>query len=162
MREQSRGFTLVEVIVAAAILIILFFVTTQSLFRGSRVTSLSEVTNQLVRDLRETQIRAMQGQTSSGGGLLDRSIRFDSNQYIVFPGSVYDPDNPDNYAVILPETIQVSDVSFADDAIIFARGSGDVRNYVSGADTLVITDSGLGASATVRVNNRGVVFVTKQ
>ena len=148
-----RGFTLVEVLVVGIILASLFLLATQSLFGGYRSATLAETANQLVRDLRETQIRVMQG------SLLDRSIRFEADRYIIYPGVVYDSGNSENQLIVLPPTMQFTSIGIPDSALTFARASGDIRAFVPGADSVVLTETSLGTAVTFQVNRRGVVFV---
>src|SRR3989344_947940 len=159
---KMNGFTLVEVLVVGFFVMVLYTLTTQSLFRGQRSTSLTEVSGQLVRDVRESQIRAMQGKTSSGGGLVDHSIRFEADRYILYPGLVYESGNPENQIVTLPPTMQFASINIPDQTATFGRGSGDVRNHVSGSDTITISDGAIGKTENIRINRRGGVFVSHE
>ena len=156
-----RGFTLIEVMVAGILVATLFLLATPSLFRGHRGATLTETANQLVRDLRETQIRVMQGETPSGGALLDRSIRFEEDRYIVYPGVVFDSGNPENQTVVLPPTMRFTSIGVPGNTLTFARSSGDIRSFVPGADSVGLTETALGTAVTFRVNSRGVVFVSR-
>lgn len=157
--RSSMGFTLIEVMITGAIIILMFFITTQSLFRGHRVVSLSETTNQLVRDLRETQLKSMQGIFGTGGISADRSVRFEEDRYILYSGLVYDSDDPQNQVVNLPASTRISFIVLPNNTITFARGSGDVRSFSFGQDSVTLTDVSIGLSKTVHVNKRGVVFI---
>lgn len=157
MKSTSRhGFTLVEVLVAGIMVAILFLLATQSLFGGQRSASLAETASQLVRDLRETQIRVMQG------SLLDRSVRFEQDRYVIYPGVVYDSGNPENQAVVLPPSMQFTTIGVPDNTLTFARASGDIRSFTPGADSVVLTETALGTAVTFQVNSRGVVFVSHE
>lgn len=155
-RTLQHGFTLVEILVAGIMVATLFLVATQSLFGGQRSASLSETAGQLIRDLRETQIRVMQGTT------LDRSIRFETDRYIIYPGVVYDSGNPENQVVMLPSSMQFTSIGAPDSTLTFARGSGDIRSFVPGSDSVVLTESALGSTVTFQVNSRGIVFVSHE
>lgn len=160
--RHIRGFTLVEVIVVGMIISTMFVLATQSLFSGSRSASLDQQSAGLIRDVREQQIRAMQGSVVTPGSVVDYSIRFEQDRYILYPGVVYDNGNIQNQVVMLDPTMQFSVIGVPDQTITFARGSGEVRGFSSGSDTVVLTDTGLGSAVDLRINAAGVVFVNRQ
>ena len=159
--KRQRGFTLVEIVIVMGMMSILYMLSTQSLFRGIRSATLSEVTNQLHRDMRELQFRAMQGKASQSGATVDYSIRFESDRYIFYPGSVYVSENTENRVVPLDSSMQFTDISIPNQTIIFARLSGDIRNFTSGFDSVTLSDTSLQESIRIRVNERGVVFISR-
>ncbi|MEK7533297.1 MAG: type II secretion system protein [Patescibacteria group bacterium] len=160
--KQKRGFTLVELVVVVMIISTMFVLTTQSLFSGSRSASLDQLSTGLIRDVREQQIRAMQGSVVTLGSVVDYSIRFEQDRYILYPGMVYDSGNVQNQVVLLGPTMQFSVIGVPDQTITFARGSGEVRGFSSGSDTVVLTDTGLGDAVDIRINAAGVVFINRQ
>lgn len=159
---KSKGFTLVEVLVVGFFVAVLYTIATASLFRGQRSTNVSEVSRQLVQDLREAQIQAMTGKTSSSGALLDRSVRFETDRYILYPGLVYDSGNSENRVVTIPTTMQFTAISVSGNTVTFARGGGDVRDFVAGQDSVTLSDTAIGKSDRFLVNRRGVVNVTHE
>lgn len=160
--KQSAGFTLAEIVVVGFLLITMLLLSTQTLFRGQRTATLTEVSNQLVRDLRESQIQAMQGITAEGGSPLDRSVRFETDRYIVFSGIVYDSGNMQNRVVLLDSPMRFSAISVPGNTVTFLRGSGEVQSYSSGSDTVTLEDTTLNNSVTVELNQYGVVSTVKQ
>lgn len=162
MKGAHLGFTLVELLVVGFFVTTLYLITTQSLFRGHRTTTLTEATSQLVRDLRETQMRAIEGKTTIAGGVVDHSIRFEVDRYIRYPGTVYDSGNPENQVVMLPSTMQLVSISVVDGVVTFARSSGDVRNWTNGSDSVTLSDTGIGKNDVISINKHGVVFVSHE
>lgn len=160
--HRRIGFTLVEVLIVGALMSLFLGITTQSLFQGARTTSLTERTNQVVRDLREMQVRAMNGETSQSGASLDWSVRFDTDRYTLYPGTIYDRTNAENQVVLLEPTMQFTSITFPGNTVTFARGSGDVRSYAQGADTVLLSDTDAHITTLLKVNRSGVVFVTRQ
>lgn len=158
---KRLGFTLVEVVIVMGIMSVMYMLSTQSLFRGIRSATLNEITNQLDRDLRELQIRAMQGQTAQGA-IVDYSIRFESDRYILYPGSVYVDGNAQNQIIMLDPSMQFTSIGVPNQTITFGRGSGDIRNFVSGSDFVLLTDTSIQESSRVRLNEHGVVFVLRE
>lgn len=156
---KSGGFTLVEVLVVGFFITVLYMITVGSLFRGQRSTTLSEVSRQLIQDLRDAQFQAMVGKTASSGALLDQSVRFETDRYILYPGLVYDSGNSENRAVILPATMQFTDITITGNSMTFSRGSGDIRSFIAGQDTVILSDVAIGKSDRFQINRRGVVSV---
>lgn len=159
-KNRSGGFTLIEVVVVLGLVFILMYWVSASLFRGQRVTSISEEALALERILRVTQMSVMQGKTPAGGSLVDYSVRFENDRYIVFPGVVYDSGNSLNTVYMLPETMRFSGIGFPGQILTFARISGQVRDYSSGFDSVMLTDDSIAKSISVSVNSAGVVFIT--
>lgn len=160
-KKCIQGFTLVEVVIVGAIIGIMFMLTTQSLFRGNKSASLDQVSSSLLTDLRQQQIRAMQGMILTQGTIVDYSIRFESDRYILYPGAAYDSVNPQNQVVLLDSSMRFTSIGVPGSSITFALGSGDVRGYTSGADAVVLTETATGNAWTIRVNEAGVVFISK-
>ena len=155
----TRGFTLVEVVIAGALMSAMFLLSTQSLFHGKRSASLDQTASGVVMDLREQQIRAMQGTVPSPGSVVDYSARFESDRYILYPGSVYDSTNTQNKVMLLDPSMQFTGITFPGNTVTFARGSGVVRGYIPGSNTVVLTETGLGKASTLEINEAGVIFV---
>ncbi len=156
--RRSRGFTLVEVLVVVGLMLLLLGIATQTLFSGQQRTSFTESVNQLVRDLRQQQIKVMQGATEGDGVLSDYSVRFESDRYILFPGSVYVAGNPKNQVVLLEPTVRFSVIDVPGTVITFARGSGEVRSYDGNSNSVVMSQTDTGSAVTVQFNRYGVVF----
>jgi type II secretory pathway pseudopilin PulG len=156
------GFTLVEVVVVGAMMFTLFLLATQTLFRGQRSASLTEVASQFVRDARQSQVQAMHGVMPASGAVVDRSIRFEQSRYILFPGTAYLADSEENRTVELGPTMTFSSIGVPDNTVTFARGSGEIRNYSHDARSIVLTDTALGTSYVITFNQYGVVFLSRQ
>lgn len=160
--KHTEGFTLAEIVVVGFLVTTMFLLATQTLFRGQRSATLTEVSSQLVRDLREAQIQAMQGVAPADGSIVDRSIRFESDRYIVFPGLVYDSGNAENRVVPLDSSMRFSVIAVPGNTVTFIRGSGEVLSYTPDSDTVVLQDTSLNNSVTISVNKYGVVSTTRQ
>ena len=157
--HAKRGFTLVEVVVVVGLMLFTLGFITQTLFRGQRRTSFTEAADLLVRDMREQQISVMQGDTFNDHVLSDYSIRFESDRYILFPGSVYLNTNPNNRIVLLEPTTRFSSITFPGGILTFARGSGDVRSYTASTSSVTVTDNDTNSQKIISVNEHGVVSV---
>lgn len=153
---RQSGFTLLEVMLVMALLATLAGAAVINLIRpqASAVSSISlEV---LTADLRSQQLRAMSGESGSGGTLQPHGIKFENDRYILFRGSSFDQSDPDNFTVETETGLTLS-TTLPSSVIIFSNGSGEVQNYTEGADTITIHNSSTGESRTVAANRLGVM-----
>lgn len=155
----SKGATLIELIVVMAIVGVFARLVTFDLFRGQQRSSITIAKDGVVRDMRAEQLRAMSGDTATPNTYTDYSIQFTTNQYILFPGSVYSSNNPNNTVIQLDPILQFSSVLFPGSMVTFARISGDVRSYVVGADSVTLTNIQTGDHFTMQLNAHGVTSV---
>jgi len=157
-----KGFTLVEVIIVGAVMSTMFLLATQSLYSGVRSASLDQTSSGILQDMRVQQMRAMQGLVASGGATVDYSIRFEQDRYILYPGVVYDSNNAHNQVVLLDPTMKFTSITVPDQTIAFARGSGEVRGFVNGLNTVVLTDVDRNISIIIQINRIGVPVINKE
>lgn len=155
----SFGASLIELLVVMAIVGIFARLVTLDLFRSQQRSSLTVARDSIVRDIRSQQLRAMSGDMTTAGVYVDYSIRFETNKYILFPGSVYSSDNPDNTVVPLDAILQFSSILFPTSIITFARLSGDIRSYAPGQDSVTLTNVQTGEHYTIQMNIRGIPSV---
>lgn len=88
---------------------------------------------------------------------LDIGIHFETGKYMLFYGSIYDPEDPRNLTTTLPSNINISiDLPTAD--LVFSKLSGEVIGYDSNHNTITINHSD-GNYHTITVNKLGVVDV---
>lgn len=153
----SAGATIVELLLVIAIAGVLLRVVTLGAFRSQQRISLVEARDKLVRDLRRQQYRAMTGVTGSGGANFDYSVYFESNRYILFPGTVYSAGNTENVVQPLDSPFQLTSIQFSQSTVTFARVSGDMRNYDISHSSLVLTNTQTGDQVMISINPRGVV-----
>lgn len=162
MRIQNRnqeGTTLVELIVIMAIVGILARVVTFNVFRGQQRASLTVSRDLLVSDIRRQQHRAMVGMTSTPGVYLDYSVRFEAQQYILYPGVVYDSSNVANEVTMLEPVLQFDPINVPNGTITFSRVSGEVRGYDEDNRSITLTNIQTGSQYVISFNSLGVPFV---
>lgn len=155
----SRGATLIELIFVILIIGVFVRMVTLSLFRSDQRVSLTAATSGVIRDLRGQQMKAMTGTTRTAGSYVDYSIRFEQQRYILFPGTVYTSNNPENTVVPIDTIMQFSVIAFPGATVSFARLSGDVRSYASGSDYVLVHNTQTGEEHKIVLNARGVPIV---
>ena len=158
-KEKTDGASMIELLLVMAIIGIFVRLVTLDLFGSQQHTSLTAARDAFVRDIRLVQSMAMNGSTATPATLVDYSVRFEPTRYIYFPGSIYVNGDPHNTVVPLDSILQITNVTVSGSQITFARLSGDVRSYVSGKDSVTLTNTQTGQQYIIQLNARGVSFV---
>lgn len=157
-RVRSSGVSLIELIVVIAIIGTMARLVTLDLFRGQQRVSLTAARDAVIRDIRDQQLRAMSGDTTTPGVYVDYSIRFEPTRYVLFPGSVYVSDNPQNTTVLLDGILRFTSVVFPSATVTFARLSGDIRNFAAGNDSVTLTNTQTSEQFRIQLNIHGIPF----
>jgi len=155
--KGQKGFTILEVILAMSVLVILLGIATINLMGAANKTYQTTTAETLYTDLKSQQIKAMNGDTGGSGTTGAYGVYFHPTEYILFRGATYSASNPTNFAVKIPDDVNFTNILFPNSQIIFASGSGEFANFVSGHNSAIINNiEGLGQK-TVTLNRFGVV-----
>jgi prepilin-type N-terminal cleavage/methylation domain-containing protein len=152
-----KGFTLIELIVTISVLVTLLAFTAPSLLTSQRRTDLNETLNVLVSDIRQQQSRAMLRYTATVGSPADFGIHFNAGGYTLFKGLVYVASDSGNFSVSLSPQMTFDTITFPNDQIVFAAGTGESRNFTADTYELSLTDEQEGVSKIITVNRYGVI-----
>lgn len=153
---SSRGFSLVELLLVMGILGTLFGLTTVNLSNLLPRANLTALTEKMNIDLRDQQLKAMIGDTEGRTSGDYYGVYIQSNQYVLFHGMSYSESDESNVVIELDDEFELS-TSFADQVVIFDRGSGEVMNFAEGNSAITITNTANNESRTLTVNRLGVV-----
>lgn len=153
--KLSRGFTVIEIILTMSVFLILLGIVTLNLNTARTQATLETTFETLLADLRQQQLKAMVGDTEGRTTSDTYGIHFDTDSYTLFHGT-YTEAESSNFLLELPDSQQITS-SFANDAVIFARGSGEIVNYDADADTITIEDTATRQQRTIELNKYGVV-----
>mgnify|MGYP001612365742 CR=1 FL=1 len=154
---MNRGFTLVEVLVVAGVIAVLYGLVSLRLINVSQIASVKNPVNQLVTDVKNQQTRAMATDTQGSGVVSDYGIYFETSRYTVFRGSSYSAVDPYNLVVNLPSRVQFSSITFPASTLQFGKGSGELPGFIGSQNTVTIRNIDSGEQKTVTVNRYGVV-----
>ena len=150
---NMKGFTLIELLIVIGITTILLGLSTINLVKVQQKTTLTAVSDTLIADLKSQQIKAMKGASPDGSGGNAYWVYFtNSNEYILFSGSVYNPTDPKNFTVSLDEPITIS--LNPDNIVIFSQVSGEA---VNGPNAITLTNTAGGEEQTITINKFGVI-----
>lgn len=158
MRTHTKhsGFTLIELLLAMGIIAVLFSIASilmLNLIPKATLSSLSEV---LIAELKNQQLRAMAGDASVSGSIQDFGFHISGQQYTLFRGSVYDSQITDNFAVAIEDPITL-ETTFANQQIVFDSGSGEILNFIDGQDTVTLRNTQSGETIILELNRYGVI-----
>lgn len=158
-RKRTQGASLIEALLVMVLMAMLVGVAATNIFTGQQHASFSTTRDGVIRDLREQQYKAMAGEVQTPGVYTDYSVRFESNQYILFPGSVYAAGNPANIVVPLEPTVEFSTIGFSSGLVTFARLSGDIRNFIEGNNSVTLRDTQTNEQSIIIFNTHGIPFI---
>src|SRR6476469_5990066 len=105
--EQS-GFTLVEILVVTAIIVVLFGLGVVGLGQPQTNSDSLSAVDTLVNDLKAQQTAAMAGSSGSSAARQPAGILMQSTQYTLFTGSTYSAADSYNYVVSAPTGVSFS------------------------------------------------------
>ena len=142
-RLNSKGLTLVELTIAIALFTILssfllFDITNQKTFADFESTQ-----DLIFVTVKEAQNLAMATRTESYG------VHFETDRYVLFQGSTYNPADPSNLETTLDSNLTISSVTLPSGNIIFFPLIGEagspgsfVLKDAAGAKTFTINQFG--------------------
>lgn len=152
----AKGFTLIELLLVMGIFAILAALSGINFFSTFAATNLSAARDILITDLKTAQSSAMSGKGQNGAILEGWGVIVNNNtSYTIFPGTVYDSNNPENLTTTLASGITIV-TTFPSSNVSFARGSGEILGFVDGQNTFTL--SGGGASKSLSINRYGVLI----
>lgn len=154
---SRAGFTFVELLVVLGVVSTLIMVSSVRLLTTQQRASETGVLTQVLSDIAAQQHKAMVGATGTEATAAAYGVRWETNQYILFRGSVYSASDPLNVTIPLDGSMQVSAVTFPNSAIVFSQGSGEIMGYNTDQDRVTFTYMPTGESHTLEFNRYGVV-----
>jgi prepilin-type N-terminal cleavage/methylation domain-containing protein len=153
-----KGFTLIELIVSMAILLVLFALTSINLTRIPSASNHAASFLNLLSDVRYQQTLAMSGSTGNSEESQNFGIRFEPDGYILFTGAVYNPSDNSNFAISLDPPLTLTNITFPDGVVVFSGGSGEILNYTNGSDSVSLTNSLTSEVKELRLNKNGATY----
>lgn len=154
--SNQRGLTLIELILVVGIIVLLFGIGFVGITNIQVLTARSTAATVLISDIRNQQIKAMVGDTEGRASPDNYGVKLLSDEYVLFHGNNYDPTNPDNYTIPLPDAHGMTS-TFPNDEIVFASDSGELVSFLEGSNTVTIINNPSSTSETITLNQYGVV-----
>ncbi|OGK22065.1 hypothetical protein A2866_05815 [Candidatus Roizmanbacteria bacterium RIFCSPHIGHO2_01_FULL_39_8] len=157
-KNNLQSFTLVEVVIVMGILFILFAFSAVSLIGVQQQTSLNTSLDTLVSDLKSQQLKALVGDTEGRDFSSPYGIHFSSNNYVLFHGTSYTPNDTTNFTIPLTDGVQFTNITLPNSEIIFNSVTGEVNGFTSNQNTLTIQNTASGQMKTITMNRYGIIL----
>lgn len=155
-QDKSEGFTLIEIIVVSAVVLILLAFASVNLFNIPTSSSIDATVDTVAEDLKTQQIKAMAGDTE-GRGIPDKyGMYITPSSYTVFHGSTYNPNDTANFRSDLPAGYSLS-TTLPNSIVIFAAGSGEILNFSNNQNTITVKNDATGKQKTIFLNTYGTI-----
>ncbi|MFH1711948.1 MAG: prepilin-type N-terminal cleavage/methylation domain-containing protein [Patescibacteria group bacterium] len=147
---NKKGFTLVEIMVVLAILIVMVLIvgafTSVGTDKGDLLDGATEV-----KDL----IRRAEWQSMHGKNDDNWSVHLETTKAVLFKGISYNASDPDNYEVEIPNSIEISSISLTGGGsdVIFDDEFGNT----STDGLLTISSTNISDTRTININSVGMI-----
>ena len=150
---MNKGFTLIEILVALALLAIVSAITMASFSNLNKTNALDSSVANIVSILDEARSKTLASQNSEQYG-----VHLEQNQVISFIGNSYNSGDSDNVVFTINKLVEISDISLTSGGndIIFDRLTGQVDQNGS---LVVRLKSDNAVSTTVTVFGTGIIEV---
>lgn len=118
----AGGFTLVETLVAIAVLVLLATVISSGLASFRESAALDQAVDETLEFLREARSKTLASEGASSYG-----VHFAPAAVTMFQGWVYSPSNPTNTVVQLPALVEISSITLSTTtaSVVFERLTGE-------------------------------------
>jgi prepilin-type N-terminal cleavage/methylation domain-containing protein len=156
--QNSRGFTLIEVLVVMGLVAILASFSVVNLIKPQTTASLDGVSATLVVDIKSQQNKAMSGSALSAGSAQAHGIYIQPTSYTLFKGASYSAGDVDNFVISMESDTSLS-TTFGSSQIVFSQLSGEVSSFVNGSNTITVNNLNGGGSKTLSLNPFGAITV---
>jgi prepilin-type N-terminal cleavage/methylation domain-containing protein len=148
--NQSKGFSLIELVIVIAIALILSSISLSTFFNVSNNQSLSKDTNYAVALIEKARIQTVNDMNSSR-----YSIRFASSSVVLFQGTTYNASSSANIKFDLSSKVEISSINLTGGAqqasFEYITGKSDATGTVtfrlkqdtSASSTIILYKTGL-------------------
>lgn len=154
---KEKGATLLELITVIGIFATLFGIVTINVLNPGEKASLQGSFTTLISDIKQQQIKAIAYDAEGDVVTKDHGIYFSQNSYTLFSGTTYISTSSSNFVVALGNNVEFSSVLFPNQAVVFAKGTGEIVGYNPDMDTITIKNKQNNETKTVQVNRLGVI-----
>jgi type II secretory pathway pseudopilin PulG len=151
--RDSRGFTILELLLIMGITSLLLGIITINLVKVQHNTSISGAVDTLLADMKGQQIKAMSGASVNSASGDSYGVSFQGNKYVLFHGTT-DPNDSTDFSVPLDTSITVS-IS-PSNPLVFSQLSGEVCSSTC-QYTITLTNTAGNETKIITVNRYGVV-----
>lgn len=149
MKNSVTGFTLAELLISIAILVLLVGLSVKSFANFSHVKGLNVSATVLAEALRDARSRTLASVDASQYG-----VKIDADRFTLFKGSVFSSSTPENQTVVFVGSVMAST---SINTVLFSRVTGS--SSASGTIDLYLPQAFGGEIKEITVQTTGLVNV---
>ncbi|MBI4226096.1 type II secretion system protein [Candidatus Roizmanbacteria bacterium] len=157
-KKYHAGFSLPELLIVLTILAVLFSLTAINLLTAYHKNTLHTSVTTLTSDLKHQQLKAMVGDTEGQTSSSPYGIFFQPNNYTLFRGSAYSSSEASNFIIALNSDLQFSNILVPDSQVIFAKGNGEISNYIENFNYVTLKNIRTDETKTIQINQLGTIL----
>lgn len=160
LSSRQNGLTVIELIIVMLFFSILFGTVTINMLGSTYRASMNSQITTLISDIKNQQLKAMAGETATGGVNENYGIYFATDRYILFRGSVYNVNNPSNFTVNLDPNLSfpTASATLPGSSVIFSVISGEISGFAPTKNSLVLSNVTSGVNKTLTFNKLGTII----
>jgi prepilin-type N-terminal cleavage/methylation domain-containing protein len=156
-KTLQQGFSLAEVLVVIGIFAVLSSLATINLLSAQHSASLQGQLATIIADIKQQQIKAMQGDTEGRASPDYYGVHFTTNAYTIFHGTSYNPNDSANLTFPLDTVFQFTNITFTNSNLIFIPLSGEMYGYSSVTNSVILKDTTNNKQRQLQFNYLGVL-----
>lgn len=156
MFKKNKGFTLLEIVIVVAVVLILSSFASINLFKFPASATVSQTVDKLAEDIKTQQIKAMVGDTEGRGTPDAYGIFFTPTSYTLFHGSAYTLNEPSNFVTSLPTGYSIA-TTLPNSLLIFNAGNGEILNFSDSQNSITVRTTTLSEQRTILLNKYGAL-----
>ena len=153
------GFSYVELMMVLGILVVLLTLVSMTIVPAITRADTNATSLVLASDLFSQQQKSMQGELSSTAETTTFGVYFQPTYYVLFQGTTYDSNHPDNFRVTLPPQLQFSSIQLPNQTVLYQRTTGDVVGYNASQNTVTLSPVDGATAKVLQINRYGVVEI---
>lgn len=158
VKQQTTGFTLIELIVVVALIVMMLAFTSVNL-TGVIPKASEEATLQvLAADIKEQQLKAMSGDITDSTVSISQGVHFANDHYVLFAGT-YSVDEPNNISFNYQKGMVLVSTSLPDNNLIFQVNSGEVISGSLDSYSVAILNQSNNQTIDLIINHYGRIEI---
>lgn len=151
---MKQGISLIELLLFMSLFTILISLGAVSFLSIWRTDQLGNTALLLQTSLYNARYRAMAGQDDLNWGVF-----FSQDQYILFKGNNFNPQDSNNQTYSLTNLLEFNEINVPNSSIIFGKINGEVVNYQEALNEIVLREKQTGREVIVSVTKIGKVEI---
>lgn len=159
-KVYQNGYSLVEVLIIITLFLILSGLATINLLSGQNKATVQNSLQPLIADIKDQQMKAMQGDTEGRTAPDYYGIHFATTSYTLFHGTSFSSTDPANLTIPLAQGLQFSQINLTNNNVIFIPLNGEFYGYSSIANSVILKDMSSQQTKTLQFNYLGVLART--